>query len=69
MKDQTEKRRLYEEYGVREYRILNPETLELFIYTLKDGKHKLPAAADIRKPVAVGIFEGLTLTVREEDRV
>ena len=69
MKDQTEKRRLYEEKGVREYWILNPETLELFIYTLKDGRYGLPATADIREPVAVGIFEGLSLTVREEDLV
>ena len=67
MKDQTQKRRLYEEKGVREYWILNPDTLELFIYTLKEGKYGLPAVADIRTAVNVGIFEGLSLQVREED--
>lgn len=69
MKDQTEKRRLYEEYGVREYWILNPDTFELFIYSLKEGKYGLPRPADIRGAVEVGIFEGLSLQVRTEDLV
>ena len=69
MKDQTEKRKLYEHKGVREYWILNPDTCELFIYTLKDGKYGLPTPADIRNPVNVGIFEGLSLRVREEDLI
>jgi Uma2 family endonuclease len=70
MKDQTEKRKLYEAKGVREYWILNPDTFELFIYTLKeDGTYGLPSVADIRTPVRVNIFEGLALQVREEDLV
>ncbi len=70
MKDQTEKRKLYETKGVREYWILNPDTFELFIYTLKeDGTYGLPSVADIRTPVPVGIFDGLELQVREEDLV
>ena len=70
MKDQTEKRKLYEAKGVREYWILNPDTFELFIYTLKeDGSYGLPSVADIRTAVPVGIFEGLELQVREEDLV
>jgi len=69
MKDQSEKRRLYEEKGVREYWILNPDTFELFIYSLKEGKYGLPQVADIRTVVDVGIFEGLSLQVREEDLV
>ena len=36
-KDQTEKRFLYERAGVREYWILNPESLDLLIYRI-DGK-------------------------------
>jgi Uma2 family endonuclease len=70
MKDQTEKRKLYEAKGVREYWIINPDTLELFIYTLKqDGVYGLPSVADIRTPVGVEIFEGLFLQVREGDLV
>ncbi len=67
MKDQTEKRRLYESRGVREYWIINPETLEAFIYLLKDNKYGLPSAADLRQPTAVWIFPGLTLKARPED--
>lgn len=70
MKDQTEKRKLYEKKGVREYWILNPDTFELFIYTWKEvGTYGLPSVADIRTPVPVGIFDGLELQVREEDLV
>lgn len=67
MKDQTEKRRLYESHGVREYWIVNPETLEAFIYLLKDGRYALPSAADLRQATAVSIFAGLELKVRPED--
>ncbi len=67
MKDQTEKRRLYEDGGVREYWIVNPETLEVFLYTLNDGRYGLPSVADLRGPVPVGIFPGLSLRVRPED--
>ncbi len=67
MKDQTQKRRLYETQGVREYWIVNPETFEVFIYCLKDGEYCLPAVADLRGPVSVSIFPGLALRVRPED--
>jgi Uma2 family endonuclease len=67
MKDQTQKRRLYESRGVREYWIINPETLEAFIYLLKDGSYGLPSAADLRQPTAVSIFAGLALKARPED--
>jgi hypothetical protein len=67
MKDQTEKRLFYEAHGVREYWIINPETFELFIYTLQEGTYPLPAVADLRQPVPVRIFEGLSLSVRPED--
>jgi Uma2 family endonuclease len=68
MKDQTEKRLLYEAQGVREYWIINPDTFELFIYTLKENrKYGLPEVADLREAVPVRIFEGLSLKVRPED--
>ena len=67
MKDQSVKRALYEANGVREYWIVNPDTFEVFIYTLNDGSYGLPRVADLREPVAVSIFPGLSLSVRESD--
>jgi len=52
---------------VREYWIVNPETFEVFVYTLKDDAYGLPAVADLRSPIPVSIFPGLSLRVRPED--
>jgi len=67
MKDQTQKRMLYEARGVREYWIVNPDTLEVFIYLLKGERYGLPTVADLRQPVPVSIFAGLVLQARPED--
>ncbi len=58
---------VFEAWGVREYWIVNPETLEVFIYAYKKGAYGLPSVADLREPVAVSIFPGLSLKVRPED--
>lgn len=49
MKDQTEKRGLYESRGVREYWIVNPDTLEVFMYLLRGDQYGLPSVADLRE--------------------
>ena len=67
MKDQTQKRMLYEARGVREYWIVNPETFELFMYFLEDGWYGLPSVAENREATGVRIFPGLALRVRPED--
>jgi Uma2 family endonuclease len=68
LKDQTEKRLLYETHGVKEYWVVNPITYEVFIYTLKEhGSYGIPVPADLRQPVPVSIFTGLELKVRPED--
>lgn len=68
MKDQSEKRHLYERHRVNEYWIINPDTFEVFVYTLKeDGAYGLPAVADLREGPAVGRFSGLNLLVRPQD--
>ncbi|MFP4152650.1 MAG: Uma2 family endonuclease [Alkalispirochaeta sp.] len=68
MKDQTEKRKLYEEHRVAEYWIINPDTLELFVYILKDdGTYGLPTVADLRDGVESIRFKGLHIAVRPED--
>jgi len=67
--DQTEKRILYEAVGVQEYWIVNPETLEAFIYRRggegRDG-YGLPAVADLSAPTPVGLFQGLRLQARRK---
>jgi Uma2 family endonuclease len=67
LRDQTEKRDLYEKHGVREYWVVNPDTLEAFIYRLSEGAYGLPGVADLKLPTPVTIFEGLSLKVRKED--
>ncbi|HCM28456.1 MAG: hypothetical protein A2Z99_12830 [Treponema sp. GWB1_62_6] len=67
LKDQSEKRMLYEKYGVREYWIVNPNTMETFVYILRDGKYGLPTAASLLADVPVSLFPPLALRVRPED--
>ncbi|MFZ5367941.1 MAG: Uma2 family endonuclease [Spirochaetota bacterium] len=62
-KDQTEKRDLYERYGVREYWVLNPETLDLIMYELVEGRYTVPRAANLKQPVRSVIFPDLVLQV------
>jgi hypothetical protein len=56
LKDQSEKKELYEKKGVREYWIVNPNTLETFVYLLRDGSYGLPLAHSLRESVDVTIF-------------
>jgi Uma2 family endonuclease len=67
LKDQSEKRMLYESHGVREYWIVNPITMETFIYILRDGKYGLPTVASLYSAVPVALFPKLDLKVRPED--
>jgi Uma2 family endonuclease len=67
LKDQSEKKILYEAHGVREYWVVNPNTMETFIYILKDGKYGLPKPASLLQSVPVSLFGGLELRVRPED--
>lgn len=64
-RDQTDKRRLYERAGVREYWIVNPDSLDLVVYRLLDGRFTNPQGGNLRQPVASAIFPGLTLHVAE----
>jgi len=68
MKDQTQKRLLYERSGVLEYWILNPDTYEVIIYNRKNSEtFGLPRVADIRTGVSVSLFEALVLSIRPEE--
>ena len=65
-RDQTEKRDLYERHGVREFWIINPETLEITAWTWEDGSFSLPRAGSLRAGMDVSIFPGLRLQVTEK---
>ena len=62
-RDQTDKRALYERHGVKEYWVLNPDTLDLAIFRLVEGRFATPQGASLREPVAVGLIEGLELSL------
>ena len=67
LKDQSEKKLLYEAHGVREYWVVNPNTMETFIYILKDGKYGLPRPVNLLQSIPVSLFGGLELRVKPED--
>ena len=62
-RDQTDKRALYERYGVKEYWVLNPDSLDLSIYRLVDGAYRAPQGASLKAPVEVALFPGLSLSL------
>ena len=62
-KDQTEKKQLYEEAGVKEYWILNPDTLDLIIYRRAGEGFGPPVGARLSDPVALGVLPEVTLSV------
>ena len=67
MRDQSEKRELYERAGVREYWIANPTTLEVLVYVLKDGRYGLPTPASLTDGVRSRIFPDLVVRARKDD--
>lgn len=66
MRDQSEKKVLYESRGVREYWVANPETLEVFRYVLDQGRYGLPRPAFLNEGAEAAIFQGMTLKVDME---
>jgi len=61
MRDQTDKKLLYEAKGVREYWIANPETLEVFRYMLENGRYGIARPALLSEGVEAYIFPGMVL--------
>ena len=67
MRDQTDKRDIYEKKGVREYWVVNPHTFEVLVYSLKDAAYGLPVPASLNSPIPVGIFPGLSLSAKKSE--
>ncbi len=62
-KDQTEKKLVYQECGVREYWILNPDNLDLIIYRRDGERFGAPTGANLAGPVGLEVLPDITLSV------
>lgn len=60
-KDQTEKKNLYQKCGVGEYWTVNPETLDLMIYRLREGRYDPPQGTRLDRSVELTILPGVRL--------
>jgi Uma2 family endonuclease len=60
-KDQNEKYDLYEENGVKEYWIINPETRLVFVYVLENERYKLAGQYDSEARIQVGVLPGYSI--------
>lgn len=54
-KDQTDKKQLYQECGVTEYWIFNPDNLDLIIYRREGERFGPPVGANLAEPVNLGV--------------
>lgn len=63
-KDQTEKKRVYQECGVAEYWTLNPDTRDLIIYCREGDGFGPPVGARLRGPVALRVLPEVLVSAR-----
>lgn len=64
-KDQTEKLRLYERYGVREYWIVNPDAKYIMVYRLEGVKYDKPEYLNKSDILESRALEGLKIDLSE----
>lgn len=60
-KDETEKLRLYEKHGVREYWIVNPEAKYIMIYRIENGKYGKPEYLTENETLESRVLTGLKI--------
>ncbi|MFW6366059.1 MAG: Uma2 family endonuclease [Spirochaetota bacterium] len=60
-KDETEKFRLYQKHGVREYWIVNPDLETVTLYTLEQGEYQNPTVYKKRHKFESTVLEGFEL--------
>jgi len=63
--DKTTKYRLYQEAGVREYWIIDPDDKMLMTYTLSDGRYSGPVYFEDDTSVPVKTLEGCNINLTE----
>jgi len=66
MRDQSDKKLIYESKGVREYWIANPNTLEVFRYVLQNGRYGLAQPALLTDGAEASIFPELKIRVTRD---
>ena len=62
--DWKDKFALYEEAGVREYWIVHPEDRLVHVFRLRDGKFQMDGTYSAEDSVRIGIFEGVTIDLK-----
>ncbi len=58
-RDRIEKKAIYEQFGIPEYWLIDPNNQSIEIYTLKEGKYELHAFADATEKVQSAVIAGL----------
>lgn len=61
-RDRVEKKGLYEQHGVREYWIIDPEAQTIEVFALERGAYKLFSKADLGETAASKLLSGFELT-------
>ena len=64
-KDETEKLKLYEKHGVKEYWIVNPEAEYIMIYRIEDEKYGKPEYLKGNEILESRVLSGLTINLGE----
>ncbi len=64
-KDQTEKLKLYEKYGVKEYWIVNPETQVIQVFVYNGSFFEKPGYYRAEDSFASSVFSGLEISLPE----
>ena len=64
--DTLKKYKIYVEFGVPEYWIVNPETKELFLYGLENNKYELISEYNfLQEEITSNRFQGLVVDIKE----
>ena len=63
--DLRKKYKAYEEYGVREYWIVDPELKKIEVYENQDGKFKIHSEAEGEGTVSSKVLDGLMISLNE----